>query len=93
MITIFSRIHMVTAYDSEQKQVDALVAATLALMTHYAESGCPHAAQRILDNLLQLSGLHEVPWEFRTVLAKLGSRWTLLRDHAAATFRSQSSLH
>jgi hypothetical protein len=79
--------------ESEQKRFEALLAATLALMTHYAESGCPHAAQRIFENLLQLSGLRDVPWEFRAVLAKLGSRWTLLRDHAVAACRNGAPLH
>jgi hypothetical protein len=63
-------------------EVRALLAATLALMTHYAESRCPQGAERIRQNLLLLCGRREVPWEFRATLAKLGARWSLLEGEA-----------
>jgi len=75
------------------KHFEALVAATLALMTHFAEAGCPHLAQRIYDNLLHICDLPDVPWELRTVLAKLTARWTLLREIAVAASRSGTPLH
>jgi len=63
----------------------ALLAGTLALMTHFAESGCPAGAQRICENLLQLSALPAMPWEFRAALAKLGARWALLEESASTS--------
>jgi len=60
----------------------ALLAATLALMTHFAESRCPYGAQKICENLLQLSARTNMPWEFRTVVAKLGAKWALLQEEA-----------
>jgi hypothetical protein len=62
-------------HDSETR---ALLAGTLALMTNFAESRCPHGAARICENLLRLCALPDLPWEFRTALAKLGARWSLL---------------
>jgi hypothetical protein len=56
----------------------ALVAGTLALMTHYAASRCPAAGERIRENRLRLSAISHLPWEFRVALAKLSSRWSLL---------------
>jgi hypothetical protein len=47
----------------------ALLAGTLALMTHFAESRCPHGAERICENLLRLC-------------AKLGARWSLIEEQA-----------
>ena len=63
----------------------ALLAGTLALMTHFAESRCPEGAQRICRNLLQLSALPAMPWEFRAAVAKLGARWALLEEMASTT--------
>ncbi len=60
----------------------ALLAGTLALMTHVAESRCPHGAERIRENLLRLCAMSGVPWEFRAALAKLGARWSLLEEQA-----------
>lgn len=60
------------------RQANALLAGTLALMTQFAESRCPFGAQKICENLLLLSALHQMPWEFRTVIAKLGARWEQL---------------
>ncbi len=60
----------------------ALLAGTLALMTHFAESRCPHGAERIRENLLRLCAMSGVPWEFRAALAKLGARWSLLEEQA-----------
>ena len=62
--------------DSEAR---TLLAGTLALMTHFAESRCPFGARRIRDNLLRLSAWPAMPWEFRTALAKLGARWSQLQ--------------
>jgi len=42
----------------DDSQVRALLAGTLALMTQFAESGCPFSADRIRENLLRLSTLH-----------------------------------
>jgi hypothetical protein len=70
----------------------ALLAGTLALMTHFAESQCPSGAQRIRANLLQLSAMPDLPWEFRAALAKLGARWTLL-EAAACPAAQGSRLH
>ncbi len=56
----------------------ALLAGTLALMTHFTESQCPSGAKRIQENLVQLSAMPGLPWEFRVALAKLGARWSRL---------------
>jgi hypothetical protein len=58
----------------------ALVAGTLALMTHFAECQCPSGAARIRENLAQLSALHGLPWEFRATLDKLSARWSRLQS-------------
>ena len=60
----------------------ALLAGTLALITHFAESRCPQGAERICENLLRLCAMSGVPWEFRAALAKLGARWSLLEEEA-----------
>jgi hypothetical protein len=70
----------------------ALLAGTLALMTHFAESGCPAGAERIRENLLRLSALRDLPWEFRATLAKLGARWSLLECAFTPAARA-SALH
>ncbi|HEX6318800.1 MAG TPA: hypothetical protein VFZ84_07985 [Burkholderiales bacterium] len=62
----------------DDPQARALLAGTLALMTQFAESGCPFSADRIQENLLRLSAMQGLPWEFRTALAKLGARWRRL---------------
>lgn len=62
----------------DDQHTQALLAGTLALMTHFAESRCPAGAQRIRDNLLRLSAVRALPWEFRAALAKLGARWMQL---------------
>jgi hypothetical protein len=49
-------------------------------MTHFAESQCPSGAKRVQENLLQLSAMHGLPWEFRAALAKLGARWSELQS-------------
>lgn len=59
-------------------QARALLAGTLAL-THFAESHCPSGAARIRENLLRLSAMPELPWEFRATLAKLVARWNRLQ--------------
>jgi hypothetical protein len=66
----------------DDREARALIAGTLALMTHFAESRCPQGAQRICENLLRLCAMPAMPWEFRATLAKLGARWSLLRDEA-----------
>lgn len=53
----------------------ALLAGTLALMTHFAESRCPRGGRAY-------SPMSGVPWEFRAALAKLGARWSLLEEQA-----------
>ncbi|HJV12182.1 MAG TPA: hypothetical protein VJ690_11840 [Burkholderiales bacterium] len=63
-------------------ELRALLAGTLALMTHYAESRCPEGAERICRNLLLLCARGDMPWEFRATLAKLGARWSLLEGEA-----------
>jgi hypothetical protein len=93
MIIIYAMSSMNPQKFKDFRQLEALIAGTLALMTHYAESGCPQAAGRILDNLLRLSAQREVPWELRAALAKLGSRWMLLKDHALAACRNNTSMH
>jgi hypothetical protein len=64
----------------DDAKVRALLAGTLALMTHFAESQCPSGAKRVQENLLQLSAMHGLPWEFRAALAKLGARWSELQS-------------
>jgi hypothetical protein len=64
------------------QEARALIAGTLALMTHFAESRCPLGAQRICENLLRLCAMRELPWELRATLAKLGARWSLLEGEA-----------
>lgn len=76
------RILIISEMDDHHTQ--ALLAGTLALMTHFAESRCPSGAERIRDNLLRLSAVRTLPWEFRAALAKLGARWTQLEALAPA---------
>jgi len=64
----------------EEQRARALLAGTLALMTSFAESRCPFASARICTNLLELSAMGAMPWEFRVVLAKLGARWAQLQE-------------
>ena len=64
----------------DDAEARALVAATLALMTQFAETRCPLGARKVQENLLRLSALAHMPWEFRTVIAKLGARWTLMHE-------------
>jgi hypothetical protein len=66
----------------DNREARALLAGTLALMTHFAESRCPQGAVRISENLLRLCAMREIPWEFRAALAKLGVRWSLLEEAA-----------
>ena len=75
----------------DDTQTRALLAGTLALMTHYVETGCPAGAGRIRENLLRLSAAPHLPWEFRAALAKLGARWTLLETARPAA--PASALH
>jgi hypothetical protein len=65
----------------DDPEARALLAATLALMTQFAETRSPLGARKVQENLLRLSGMGHMPWEFRTVLAKLGARWTLMQEH------------
>ena len=67
----------------DDREACALIAGTLALMTHFVESRCPHGAGKICENLLRLCALQTLPWELRVVLAKLGARWTLLECGAS----------
>ncbi len=70
-----------TAQDSLKEQtIQALVIGTLALMTHYAQTGCHEGAHRIQENLQRLSAIGDLPWEFRTAVTKLAERWDLLQD-------------
>lgn len=64
----------------QDRETRALLAGTLALMTHFAESRSPEGAERIRANLLRLCAMPDMPWEFRAALAKLGARWCLLAD-------------
>jgi hypothetical protein len=66
----------------DDPQARALLAGTLALMTHFAESRSAAGAERICENLLRLSALPAMPWEFRAALAKLGARWSQLQGEA-----------
>jgi hypothetical protein len=79
----------------DAKQAEAMIAATLALMTSFAESRCAAGAARICAHLLQLSANRALPWELRTVMAKLGARWSQLRESAAESGEpgEQSRLH
>jgi hypothetical protein len=77
----------------DEAEARAILAGTLALMTHFAESRCPHGAQRICENLLRLSGMSAMPWEFRTALAKLGARWALLEVQATDSAASTAVRH
>jgi len=54
----------------DDREARALIAGTLALMTHFAESRCPHGAERICANLMQLCAMRGMPWEFRAMLAE-----------------------
>jgi hypothetical protein len=69
----------------DDPEARAVLAGTLALMTHFAESRCPLGAERIRANLLHLSAMPGLPWEFRTALAKLEARWRRVEG--------QSTLH
>ena len=64
----------------DDNEVRALIAGTLALMTQFAETRCPLGARKVGENLLRLSGMGHMPWEFRTVLAKLGARWARMQE-------------
>ena len=66
----------------DDREARALIAGTLALMTHFAESRCPSGAEKICENLLRLCAMRTMPWEFRAMLAKLGARWSLLEGEA-----------
>ena len=66
----------------DDREARALIAGTLALMTHFAESRCPHGAERICENLMRLRAMPHMPWEWRHMLAKLGARWSLLEGEA-----------
>ena len=72
------------------REKEALLAATLALMTCYAESGCRTCARHICENLLRLAGRSELPWQFRATLSKLRARWTLLRECAESSVTTES---
>ena len=71
-------MRMVIIHRMDDAQARALLAGTLALMTHFAESQCPAGADRIRDNLLRLAAMPALPWEFRVALAKLEARWSRL---------------
>jgi hypothetical protein len=75
-------MRIVIIHEMDDAQIRALLAGTLALMTHYVESGCPAGAERVRENLLRLSAASHLPWEFRAALAKLGARWTLLESRS-----------
>jgi hypothetical protein len=75
------------------KETRALLAGTLALMTHFAESRCPSGAERIRENLLRLCAMRDLPWEFRATLAKLGARWTQLQLEPVTSLARPSALH
>jgi hypothetical protein len=77
----------------DDRETRALIAGTLALMTHFAESRCPHGAERICQNLLRLCAMPGMPWEFRAVLAKLAARWSLLQDEARSSADPGGVLH
>ena len=62
----------------KEHHIQSLVIGTLALMTHYAQTGCQQGARRIQQNLQQLSAIGNLPWEFRTAVTRLAERWDLL---------------
>ena len=72
------------------REMEAVLAAMLALMTCYAESGCRTCARHICENLLRLAGRSELPWQFRATLSKLWARWTLLRDCPESSVTAES---
>jgi hypothetical protein len=77
----------------DDREARALIAGTLALMTHFAESRCPQGAKRVRENLVRLSAVSGMPWEFRAALAKLGARWALLEDEATAPAHPSVTRH
>lgn len=77
----------------DDPEARGLLAGTLALMTLFAESRCPFGAQRICDNLLRLSALPAMPWEFRAALAKLGARWSLLQAETTLPAGKDAARH
>ena len=77
----------------DDPEARALLAGTLALMTVFAESRCPFGAERICENLLRLSALPAMPWEFRTALGKLGARWNLLQAESTPRAPQGAVLH
>lgn len=77
----------------DDREARALIAGTLALMTHFAESRCPHGAERICENLMRLCAMRDVPWEFRAMLAKLGARWSLLQGEARTSVDPRAVRH
>jgi hypothetical protein len=85
------RIVIIFLMDDDQTR--ALVAGTLALMTHYVETGCPAGAERIRQNLLHLSAARHLPWEFRAALAKLGARRSLLETGLKPVVERAGALH
>jgi hypothetical protein len=77
----------------ESKNIQALVVGTLALMTHWAETGCSESVERVVTNLRQLSLLGSASPEFQTVAARLSERWVRLRrvlDPGASGIGSRS---
>jgi hypothetical protein len=63
----------------KEQTIQFLVIGTLALMTHYAQTGCYEGARRIEENLRQMSGMRDLPWEFRAAVTKLAARWDHLQ--------------
>jgi hypothetical protein len=77
----------------ESKNIQALVVSTLALMTHWAETGCCESVERVVTNLRQLSLLGSASPEFQTVAVRLSERWVRLRrvlDPGASGIGSRS---
>ena len=64
---------------NETVNIHALIAGTLALMTHWAETGCRHSVQRVVANLRQLAVAGGTSPEFQTVVSRICERWARLQ--------------
>jgi len=63
----------------ESTNIQALIVGTLALMTHWAETGCRESVERVVANLRQLSLTTGASPEFQTVVSRMSERWVRLR--------------
>lgn len=63
----------------ETINIQGLIVGTLALMTHWAETGCRQSVDRVVKNLRQLAIASGASPEFQTVASRMSERWTRLQ--------------